>query len=198
MSLFDLREQQIFSASRYLPAALEYHFENFKKMEALGWLGMIDRPDKLNKSEREPRFNALLNIKFEAQAYLCQLRHLYFFLSSEQIKEKIKEPEDEELLETWNSVMKKDGVIYLFSNKWAVHNCYDCPWKGDEIYHKAILFSLNTQITSWYNGHLILTLNENKLDLCFWHSKIMNLIKWVFDELKQPILDESNRYFVPL
>jgi hypothetical protein len=183
-SLYDetmtfLDEQQIKSIRNTLPAALEYHFTNFQKLEVLA------SPIHKHMREDTPEWwQAITNIKFEAQAYLNQLRHIYYFLKSAPIKSKnISPPTQPELREVYDSIMTKNGMIYMLTQKWSAHRSYDDPREGDdEDLHAQVLLNLSNRTNIWSGCHFILCLQSHTLDLCSFHPKVINFLNWVFQE----------------
>lgn len=177
-----LKNLQIFSLQRSLPEALEYHFANFKKLEEKG--APVLSVDRYRSDEEWTDIKrAGENIKFEVQAYLCQLRRAKYFINNL----KIVAPKDLELKEVWDSIIEKGGMINILSNKWASHRSIDYPHsEDDEDLHKEVLLSLDGASTSWSSdNHLILLLSGLKFDLCDFHPKVMKFTEWLFSQTEK-------------
>jgi hypothetical protein len=180
-----LNEWQITSLKNVLPKALEYHYSNFQRLETLAERYVVrqDEGATLTKIEDAiPGIAALTNIKFEVQAYLCQLRRLKFFLKSVGLTR----PADPALAEVWDSVMDPAGMVNLFANKWAAHRSFDDPRGEDEHLHAQVLLNLDSSTTIWSNEHLVLELRGHELDLCSFHPRCLEFVSWVFRELGTP------------
>lgn len=173
-----LKNFQILTFQRALPEALEYHFANFKKLEEKGApASYVDR-GHTNEEWIEIK-QAQANIKFEVQAYLCQLRRASFFIKSL----KLASPKDLELKEIWDSIIQEKGMVNTLANKWASHRSIDYPRDEDEeSLHKEVLLSLEGGATSWSGNHLILLLSDFTFNLCDVHPKVMKFINWMFLE----------------
>jgi hypothetical protein len=177
-----LDEQQIISIRKSLPAALKYHFTNFQRLETLA----APKFGELTMEERLEHVQAITNIKFEAQAYLNQLRHIYYFLISPSIKSKnISPPSQPELRDVYDSIMDKNSAVQMLMQKWAAHRSYDAPWTGDnDNLHSQVLLNLSNRTNIWSgDGHFLLCLQDHPLDLCSFHPKVINFLDWLFQEL---------------
>jgi hypothetical protein len=179
-----LDEQQIKSIQRALPAALNYHFGNFQGLEKIA----SPEPDDQRMKELAERIKyakALTNITFEVQAYLNQLRHIYYFLNSSQIKTRnIALPPKPELRDVYDSIVNKNGMVYMLTQKWSAHRSYDYPWKGDdERLHREVILNLSGGVTMWLDGHCLISLKNHTLDLCSFHPKVIDFLDWLFQEL---------------
>ncbi len=177
-----LKNFQILTFSTSLPESLKYHFANFKKLEEIGAPELSGHKYHTDEEWVEIR-RARENIKFEVQAYLCQLRRAKYFINNL----KIVAPKDLELKEVWDSIIEKGGMINILSNKWASHRSIDYPHsEDDEDLHKEVLLSLDGASTSWSSdNHLILLLSGLKFDLCDFHPKVMKFTNWLFLETEK-------------
>ena len=174
--LFDLKYHQLRSLKNVLPRALEYHFSNFQRLEALAKPSSIRDGQKM--AEAVPHFVAMTNIKFEVQAYICQLRRIKFFLLSVGLQE----PTELALAEIWHAVVDKDGMISMLANKWAAHRSYDAPQGEDDQLHAEVLLNLDGGVTMWNGDHLVLDLKSHELELCSFHPKVLAFVTWMFQE----------------
>lgn len=177
-----LKNFQILTFSTSLPESLKYHFANFKKLEEIGAPELSGYKYHTDEEWVEIR-RARENIKFEVQAYLCQLRRAKYFINNL----KIVAPKDLELKEVWDSIIKKDGMINILSNKWASHRSIDYPHsEDDEDLHKEVLLSLDGASTSWSSdNHLVLLLSGLKFDLSDFHPKVIKFTNWLFLETEK-------------
>ena len=175
-----LKGRQLSSLKDVLPRALKYHFNNFQGLEALAKPSQV-RFGLLSPEHRASQVVALQTIKFEVQAYLCQLRRLKFFLHSMQVQK----PTELVLIEVWDALMDKEGMISRLANKWATHRSYDDPRGEDDQLHAEVLINLEGSTTTWTGDHLVLMLGSQELNLCIFHLKSLAFISWVFAELKR-------------
>jgi hypothetical protein len=144
-----LDEQQIKSFRRSLPAALDYHFTNFQRLE-ISAVRMFDATwwNDTTLEERLEVAHALTNITFEVQAYLNQLRHVSYFLKSRQISQKIVGPPSQPgWREVYDSIMDQNGMIHMLANKWSAHRSYNSPRQEDINLHKEVLLNLSGGVT---------------------------------------------------
>ncbi len=187
MSDFELEEElkklQIETLKNNLPKALNYHFSNFKKLEVLA------RP-RFGKEEakgeaRKAVFEALTTIKFEIQAYLCQLRRVKHFILSKAISSFNLKPSDSEVKEVWDAIIEKDGMINAFANKWATHRSYDNPKEDDsDSLHAEVLMNLDGGMTMWEEDHMYLAFRKYHFNLCHFHFKVEKFLSWIFHEIE--------------
>ncbi len=175
-----LKNLQILTFQTSLPESLEYHFSNFKKLETIGAPELSDHKYHTDEEWAEIK-RARENIKFEAQAYLSQLRRAKHFI----LNLKITAPEDIELKEVWDSVVNEDGMTNVLANKWAAHRSVDAPKGETDKFHTEVLLALDGASTSWKESHLILLLSGIEFDLCDFHPKLMMFIDWLFSEAKK-------------
>src|SRR3989344_3273782 len=175
-----LKNFQILTFQRVLPEALEYHFANFRKLEEKGVPSLYVNRFHTDEEWAEIK-KSQANIKFEVQAYLCQLRRASFFIKSL----KLNPPKDLELKEIWDSVVDKEGMVNVLSNKWASHRSVDYPRGEDESLHKEVLLSLEGGSTSWVGSHLILLLSNFNFNLCEFHPKVLKFINWMFSQTEK-------------
>ncbi|MBS3904200.1 MAG: hypothetical protein KGZ39_02615 [Simkania sp.] len=176
-----LKNFQILTFQRSLPESLEYHFANFKRLEAVGAPELSEHKYHTDEEWVEIR-RARENIKFEVQAYLCQLRRAKHFINNL----KITAPEDLELKEVWDSILNKDGMTNVLANKWATHRSVDNPENETDTFHTEILLSLDGASTSWSSdNHLILLLSDLKFNLCDFHPKVIKFTSWLFSEAEK-------------
>ncbi|HEY4513553.1 MAG TPA: hypothetical protein VJH06_03515 [Candidatus Paceibacterota bacterium] len=175
-----LKNFQIFTFQRALPEALEYHFTNFKKLEEKGVPALYIERYRTDEEWVEVK-QAQASIKFEIQAYLCQLRRASFFINSL----KLTPPQDLELKEIWDSIIEKEGMANTLSNKWASHRSIDYPRGEDDSLHTEVLLSLEGGATSWSGKHLILLLSNFNFNLCDFHPKVLKFIQWMFTETEK-------------
>lgn len=190
MSDFELEEElkklQIQTLKNNLPKALNYHFSNFKKLEELA------RP-RFGEEEKEGEarragWEALSTVKFEIQAYLCQLRRVKHFILSRAISSLKLEPTEPEIKEVWNAVVEKDGMINALANKWATHRSYDDPKEDDiDSVHAEVLMNLEGGVTFWEEGHMYLAFGTHHFNLCDFHPKVEKFIAWIFKEIKDKV-----------
>ncbi len=173
-----LKNVQILTLRNVLPRALNYHFNNFKKLEEKG--APENSFDKsLTGQEWAEIKESRLNIKFEVQAYICQLRRTKFFIHSM----KLSPPKDLVLKEIWDSIMDKKGMVNVLSNKWASHRSIDDQRKEDtENLHRDVLLNLEGGATAWQDRCLILQVSGYRLDLCNFHPKVLEFVNWIFSE----------------
>ena len=186
----ELKRLQILTLKNNLPNALEYHFSNFRKLEEMA------RPSFGKKQNQDIgiKFSAMTNIKFEIQAYLCQLRRIKHFMLSKQIKEKSIVPDDPDLKEIWYSILDKNGMVNILANKWATHRSYDDPWEDDtDSTHAEVLINLEGGVTMWEEAHLYVSLGGHQLNLCNLHPKVLRFIEWFFVQLEQSAQEINER-----
>ena len=175
-----LKNFQILTFQRTLPEALEYHFAHFRKLEEKGAPALY--VDRFHTDEEWVEIKqSQANIKFEVQAYLCQLRRASFFIKSL----KLSPPKDLGLKEVWDSIVDKEGMVNVLSNKWASHRSVDYPRGEDESLHTEVLLSLEGGSTSWSGNHLILLLSNFNLNLCEFHPKVLKFVNWMFSETEK-------------
>lgn len=177
-----LKNFQILTFELALPEALAYHFANFKRLEEKGSLAFSTERGHTDKEWKEIK-QAQTNIKFEVQAYLCQLRRAKFFINNL----KLVAPTDLELKEIWDSIMQKEGMVNTLSNKWASHRSIDYPQGEDESLHQEVLLRLEGGGTSWSENHLILLLSNFNFNLCEFHPKVLKFLNWMFSETEKLI-----------
>ena len=176
--LLKLENEQIFSLKRTLPRALEYHFRNFTKLEK----SSNQLVDGIPMEEATVSFNALENIKFEVQAYVCQLGRVKYFLLS-MTSRGLLPPTDPTVKGIWDTIINENGLINVLRNKWASHRSYDWPKSDTDKLHKGVLLNLESSNTNWSGDHLILSLGKHELNLCDFHPKVLKFIDWLFSEV---------------
>lgn len=177
----DLRKHQIKSMRAHLPRALEYHFSNFKVQESVAAPSAMQDGEGMSSAAK--KFEAREAIKFEVQAYLCQLRRFKFFIESLKKERGLEEPKEPAPQYMWHSIMDKEGLINILSNKWAAHRSFDDPRGEDDLLHAQILINLDGTTTMWGGDHLILGIDKREFDLCEDHPKVIEFISWVFKEI---------------
>lgn len=191
MSNFKLEEElkklQTQTLKDNLPKALNYHFSNFKKLEKLA-RPRFDK-DEAIQEDRRTVWESLTTIKFEIQAYLCQLRRVKHFIQSPVIRSlKINEPTDPEIKEVWNAIIKRDGMINALANKWAAHRSYDDPEKDDDdSVHAEVLMNLDGGVTMWEEDHMFLAFGKHHFNLCYFHPKVEKFLSWIFQEIENKL-----------
>ncbi len=173
-----LDAQRSSSLERVLKSALQYHFDNFSRLELLGKPYPQDQRISVLQ-----RMQANTNIKFEAQAYLIHLRRLRHFIKYLEANHLIQPPLEEENLEIWNDILKKNGKLNLLANKWAAHRSFDDERGEDIELHLEVLLNLEGTVTFWSNNHLSLSIDTTEFCLHEYHPKVLKFIDWLFNEI---------------
>lgn len=190
-----LLAQQILTMRRKLPIALDYHFNNFLKLQELA---SLELDHELVQEDRLPTINAMANIMFEVQAYISQARRLRYFLKNMIIKELLTEPHNKDLKKIWDYFMDDNGTVNLLGNKWAAHRSYDDPKGNDnDSLHAEVLLNLDGAGTFWKSEpkQLIVYLGDIELNLNKQHSEIKYFITWAFSQPKlKEIIEQPLRY----
>ena len=174
---------QISSLKRVLKEALEYHYSNFVKLEELA-KPYFGANFKIHNTFAHAE--AMINIKFEAQAYICQLRRLKHFIIFFQQKKIINEPNDSGLKQIWRDLMQDNGVINMLANKWAVHRSVDDPKDETKELHLEVLLNLDGPVTMWGNNHMYLSIDKYSFYLYDYHPRVLRFINWVFETVEKP------------
>lgn len=190
MSDFKLEEElknlQTQTLKTNLPKALNYHFSNFKRLEGLA-RPRFGNEEKVGEARKES-WEALSVIKFEIQAYLCQLRRVKHYILSSTIRSLSLKPTDPEIKYVWNAILEKEGMINSLANKWAAHRSYDDPEKDDtDSIHAEVLMNLDGGVTFWEEDHMYLAFGKHHFNLCDFHPKVEKFISWIFKEIENKI-----------
>ena len=177
-----INQHQASSLKQVLEEALNYHFENFARLEKLG--EPFSMRDRMKIVEVTVRMKANMTIKFEVQAYINHLRRLKHFIKYLQRNGGFEEPREPELRQIWRDIMEKDGVVNVLANKWAVHRSVDDPRGESESLHLGVLLNLEGTVTMWGNGHMFLAFDKYEFYLFHYHQRALKFVNWVFDAVE--------------
>jgi hypothetical protein len=140
-----IEEHRTSSLQNVLNKALDYHFNNFTKLEVLAEPFGIK--DGMSIDDVAERMKANSEIKLEIQAYINHLRRLKHFIKYLQKAKSIVEPTDLELKQIWKDIISDDGMVNTLANKWAVHRSVDDPRDETDSLHLEVLLNLESEIT---------------------------------------------------
>jgi hypothetical protein len=179
--MVDLKKEQIDSLKRILEIALNYHFNNYVKLEAQ--CRPVYSPEGHKPTVTvEESLRARNHIKLEYQAYIIHLRRVNHFIYN--LGERISEPTEEKFKQIWYDIRDEEGVVNLLANKWAAHRSVDWPKTEKEWEQMEVLENLESQKLFWKGDHVYIAIKGKELSLFSYHGQALSFIKWLFENIK--------------